>query len=134
AKVGGARDKRPSPEQRKKNARKAAAARWNVGELPQAICSSEDKPLQLAGVDLDAYFLDDGTRVLSQAGFLRALGRNKRAATRSLTVPPMMQGSAFAPFLTPEIMELAKPIAFWTPNAGPNANGYRAELLPQASE
>lgn len=133
ARGGVARAKHLSPAQRREIAKKAAAARWDPGELPQAICSSEDKPLQLAGVELDAYVLEDGTRVLSQAGFLRALGRNKRAATRSTSVPPMLQGAAFEPFLTPEVMQAARSIIFRTPN-GVRANGYRAEFLPQACE
>jgi hypothetical protein len=133
AKGGIARAKRLSPDQRGAIARRAAAMRWENDGLPQAVCSSEDRPLRIAGVDLDAYVLADGTRVLSQAGFLRALGRNKRAATRSLSVPPMLQGAGLEPYLTDEILETSRPIAFRTPN-GARANGYRAELLPKVCE
>ena len=66
----------------------------------------------IGGVSIDAYVLEDGTRVLSQAGFLRALGRNKRAAYRSTDVPPMLQGAGLEPYLTPEILEKGRPIAF----------------------
>jgi hypothetical protein len=48
-------------------------------------------------------------------------------------VPPMLQGAAFGPFLTPEILEASQPIVFRTPNRK-QANGYRAELLPQVCE
>jgi len=45
----------------------------------------------------------------------------------------MLQGAALEPFLTPEILEKAHPIAFRTPN-GMRASGYRAELLPEVCE
>jgi hypothetical protein len=133
ARGGVARAKQLSPQERKRIARKGAAARWDVGELPQAVCSTEDRPMRLAGAELDAYVLEDGTRVLSQAGFLRALGRNKRAAYRSDTIPPMLQGAAFEPFLTEELLEAVQPITFRATN-GARANGYRAEMLPKVCE
>lgn len=133
AKGGVARAKQLSPKERSAIAKRAAATRWAVDDLPNAICGSEDTPLRIADTILDAYVLEDGTRVLSQAGFLRALGRNRRAATRSLDVPPMLQGIGLEPFLTLDILEKGRPIAFRTPN-GMRANGYRAELLPEVCE
>lgn len=127
AKGGVARAQRLSSAERKTIARKAAAGRWS--DLPRAIASSEDAPLRIGDRELDCYVLEDGTRVLSQAGILSAFGRNRRAATRSLELPPMLQGAAIEPYLTPEIREQARPIRFVTPS-GNRANGYRAELLP----
>ena len=133
ARGGVARAKNLTARERKEIAMSGANARWNSGDLPQAVCSSEEHPLQIAGVDLDAYVLEDGTRVLSQAALLRALGRNPRAATRSATVPPMLQATSLEPFVTSELLEAASPIHFRTP-VGVRANGYRAELLPQICE
>ena len=133
AKGGIARAKQLTSKERKAIARSGAVARWGIESLPRAVCSSEDTPLRIGGVDLDAYVLEDGTRVLSQAGFLRALGRNKRAAYRSIEVPPMLQGTGLEPYLTPEILAKSRPIAFRAPN-GTRANGYRAELLPDVCE
>ena len=133
ARGGLARAKRLSPEQRRAIAKKAAAQRWATDDLPTAVCSSEDTPLRISDISLDAYVLDDGTRVLSQAGILRALGRNKRAAMRSVEVPPMLQGAGLEPFLSAEILDKSRPISFRTPN-GLRANGYRAELLPEVCE
>jgi len=56
AKGGVARAKQLSARERKAIAKRAAAARWDTGNLPQAVCSSEDKPLRIAGVDLDRIF------------------------------------------------------------------------------
>ena len=134
AKGGVARAKSLTAADRKRIAKSGAKARWGERKpLPQAICSTEDRPLRIAGFELDAYVLEDGTRVLSQAGLLRAFGRNPRAATRSSTVPPMLQAVSLAPFVTEELLEAAKPLHFLTPT-GSRANGYRAELLPQLCE
>jgi hypothetical protein len=135
AKGGIARAKRLSPEDRKAIARKGAASRWAEGELPIAIANSEDTPLRIADHDIDCYVLNDEkqTRVLSTAGFLRALGRNPRAATRSMEIPPWLQGQALAPFVTPELLENARPVTVRLPS-GIRSSGYRAELLPQVCE
>ena len=45
----------------------------------------------------------------------------------------MLQGAAFEPFLTPEILEKAQPIHFRIPG-GSKASGYRAEILPVVCE
>jgi hypothetical protein len=133
ARGGAARAKKLTSKERSEIARRAATSRWNTDDLPLAVCSSEDKPIRLAGVELEAYVLEDGTRLLSQAGLLRAIGRNPRAATRSLEVPPMLQGAAFTPFLTPEILDAGRAVSFRTPS-GFRANGYRAEFLPKVCE
>ena len=133
AKGGVARAKKLTPEERKAIARKAASARWETDNLPQAICSSENTPLRIADFNLDAYVLEDGTRVLSQSGFLLALGRNRRPAMRGTEVPPMLQGVGLKQFLTPDILEKGRPIYFRTPT-GMRANGYRAEFLPEVCE
>jgi len=72
SKGGKARAAKLTPEERSQIAKKAAATRWNQA-LPQAICGSTDKPLRIADKELECYVLDDGTRVLTQAGFLQAL-------------------------------------------------------------
>lgn len=127
AKGGVARATSLTPQERSDIARHAADSRWE--ELPRAIASSGDTPLRIGDREIDCYVLDDGTRVLSQAGLLVAFGRNRRAATRDLGLPPMLQGAALAPYLTDEIREEARPIRFLTPS-GNRANGYRAEALP----
>jgi len=135
ARGGAARANLLTAKERKEIARRAAAARWgDAKSLPQAVCGpAEGRPLRLADIEVDAYVLEDGTRVLSQAGLLRALKRNRRAATRSLEIPPVLQGAAFEPFLTPEILEAGRPLRFRTPSGTP-ANGYRADFLPKVCE
>jgi hypothetical protein len=136
AKGGRARAKKLSAEERANIARGAADARWGA-RLPQAICGSPDRPLRIASVELQAYVLSDGTRVLSQAGFLEALGRHRKANVRRQRgeeqIPPILQGKAINPFISKEILAKSQPIRFKTPN-GIHASGYRADLLPDVCE
>ncbi len=133
AKGGAARASRLSPERRAEISRRAAQARWDEPKKI-AVCGSPDRPLKIGDVELACYVLDDGTRVLSQASFLQALGRHRRANTRSdAGVPPILQGRAIAPFIPDDVMEKARPITFRLPN-GSRASGYNAELLPAVCE
>jgi hypothetical protein len=135
--IGGrARAANLSKDERSKIARRAALARWSE-ELPEAICGSPDRPLRIGDIPLQCYVLEDGTRVLTQAEFLEALGRHPKANVRreggEERMPAILQGKAIAPFLTQEVLDKGKPIAFRTPS-GNRANGYRAELLPLLCE
>lgn len=133
AKGGVARAKLLTAAERKMIAQRGAAMRWDTENLPHAVCSSENTPLRIADITLDAYVLEDGTRVLSQAGFLKALGRHKRANYQDTDVPPMLRGSGLEPYITPELMKKSQPVSFRTPY-GLRANGYHAELLPEVCE
>ena len=133
--VGGReRARKLTPERRQAIARRAAVARWSE-ELPDAICGSPESPLVIGGIALEAYVLEDGTRVLSQAGFLKALGRHPRANTRREEegYPPILQGKTISPYISKETLEKGRPIYFRTPS-GNKASGYRAELLPLVCE
>jgi len=134
ARGGIARAKRLSPEEKSQIAQKAAVARWDV-DLAQAICGSPDRPLRIGDKEIPCYVLADGTRVLSQAGFLEALGRHRKANVRKeeleegeVRVPPVLQGKAIRPFISQDVLERSYPITFRTPQ-GVRASGYRAELL-----
>ncbi len=138
AKGGHARADSLSPEERREIAIKAANARWSHSEeVKEAICGSEDRPLKIANVELSCYVLADDTRVLSQAGFLAALGRHPKANVRreggEEQIPAILQGKAINPFISKEILEKSRPIRFRTPS-GVVASGYRADLLPDVCE
>src|SRR5690348_7092655 len=81
ARGGIARAERLSPEERREIAKKAAAARWDES-VSQAVCGSPDRPLRIGDQEIQCYVLEDGTRVLSQANFLEALGRHPKANVR----------------------------------------------------
>jgi hypothetical protein len=81
--------------------------------------------------------LEDGTRVLTQWGFLRAIGRSGRpAAGRGSDVEkiaPFLDLPNLKPFITGELADSTKPVVFRLPRGG-KAYGYRADLLPKVCE
>src|SRR5438105_13404623 len=95
ARGGIERAKRLSPEERTRIARRAAVARWSE-ELSEAVCGSPDRPLRIGNAEIECYVLSDGTRVLTQATFLQALGRHRKANVRrekgEEQLPPILQG------------------------------------------
>lgn len=135
AKGGVARARKLSPEDRSRIARRAADARWE--NLPEAVCGSPDQPLRIGEAEIQCYVLDDGTRVLTQASFLEALGRHRKANVRreggEEPLPPILQGKAINPFISKEISEKSRPITFRLPTGG-RASGYQAEMLPEVCE
>jgi hypothetical protein len=122
--------------ERRERATRAAEARWNA-DVAQAICGSPERPLAINGIEIQAYVLNDGTRVLTQGDFQEALGRHRKANVRyeegEEQTPPILQGKSIKPFISSELLEKSKPIKFRTPH-GTIASGYRAEILPEVCE
>src|ERR1035438_3271011 len=81
AKGGVARAQRLTPAERSAISTKAAEARWHA-PLVNALCGSPERPLRIGDISIECYVLEDGTRVLSQAEFLEALGRHRKANVR----------------------------------------------------
>ena len=134
-KGGKARAAKLSKEERSENGKKMAAARWG-GDLPVVTHGSPDHPLNIAGIAIPCYVLDDGTRVLSQAGFQEAMGKHRKANVRKEgeeQLPAIIQGKAIFSFLDKDLIEKSRPIKFRTPH-GVIASGYRAEILPEVCE
>lgn len=137
AKGGRARAARLSPAERSEIARRAAGSRWH-SDVSAAISGSPEQPVRIGDAEIECYVLEDGTRVLTQASFLRALGRHPKANTRregggDTPIPPILQSKALSSFITDDILVKAWPILFRTP-AGARAYGYNAELLPVVCE
>jgi hypothetical protein len=137
AKGGEARAKSMTPAELSESASRAAKARWDKEkEVADAVCGSPDKPLRIGDVEIECYVLIDGMRVVTQATFLSALGRHRRAKgyrERNVELPPILQGKAIAPYIPSSIYEKARPITFALPQGG-RASGYNAELLPEVCE
>jgi len=129
---GVARAKALTPTERSAIARAAAKKRWS-GEVLPAICGSDDKPLSIGGVDIECYVLEDGTRVITQASFMKAIGRTRGSGAADENLPPFLRTQSIRPYITDEIITAAKPIPFTLPRGG-RAYGYRAELLPVTCE
>jgi hypothetical protein len=125
-----------SREERSAIARKGAVARWRA-DLPEVLCGSPDKPLLIGGTEVQPYVLSDETRVLTQASFLQALGRHRKANVRNEggeeRLPAILQGKAINPYISPELLEKSRPVQFRM-ESGVLASGYRAEILPMVCE
>ena len=135
SKGGSARAAALTPEQRKEQARKAALSRWDEG-VPQA---THEGDFKIKGVPLAGAVLPNGKRLLTQATFLRSLGRSRspKGGTGVLTtvdgIPFFLQAEALKPFITEDLMMSTTPIFFRTRSGG-RAVGYDAELLPMVAE
>ncbi len=139
AKGGEARAKKMTAAERRAGASHAANERWRKEkDVADAVCGSPDQPLRIGEIEIECYVLEDGTRVVTQATMLTALGRHRRARSpregRNADLPPILQGSkAIVPFIPRSVYEKAKPITFAPPTGG-RASGYNAELLPEICE
>ena len=133
AKGGIARAEALSPSRRKKIAQDAAKERWRQ-DIPQAVYSGV---IHIGDLEIPCCVLEDGTRLLTQFGFLRAIGRSPRpAAGRGSSVEklaPFLALDNLKPFLSKELDDSTRPILFQT-DAGSRAFGYRAEILPKVCD
>ena len=124
-----------SPEERSANSRAAANARWaalgDISGLPKA---THDGHLDLGGILIPCAVLSDGTRLLTQRGLYGAIGRSggtggwQGADTDAHELPRFLAPGYLKRYLTPEIVQAAKPVPF-RPKRGAVAYGYKAEIL-----
>ncbi len=145
--LGGiARARKLSPEQRSEIAKVAAEARWDRdASRPHFPKATHDGHLQIGNTMIDCAVLEDGTRVISQSSFLRAIGRspNPKAGQGSGTLrqayeenygldelPPFLPAMNLKPFISSELMNSKNPIAYKPKTGGRMAFGYKAEILP----
>lgn len=81
--------------------------------------------------------LEDGTRLLTQGGFLSALGRSDKAKGGQGAsvdgVIPFLAANNIKPFIPSDLEDSTRPVRFRT-STGSMAYGYRAELLPRVCE
>lgn len=104
----------------------------------QAIAGAPDKPLTIGDIEIPCYVLSDETRVLSQQGFLGAVGRAPKAkgghgATITDNPPSFLAAQNLRPFVSDDLHQSTTPIPFQTQEGG-RAFGYKAALLPQVCE
>jgi hypothetical protein len=133
--MGKARAQSLSKTDRSKIAKQAANERWN-STLPMTINEGE---MKLGDLELNCVVLPDETRVISQAAFLKAMGRSRSfrggtgASSTAGEIPFFLQNKTFEPYLTEVEAMPAKPIVYRTQN-GKKAIGYNALLLPKVAE
>lgn len=130
-----ARKKSLSPEERSAIARMAALARHDKG-LPKAVAEGA---IVIGDLRIACAVLDDqeNTRVLTQEGFLTAIGRaGKAKGGEGASVdglPAFLRAANLNDFISDDLIASTTPIEF-VPLRGPGyqgrAFGYRASLLP----
>lgn len=135
SKGGKSRAAKLTAEQRHEIASAAAKARWaEASGLPKA---THTGVLKIGEAEIPCAVLSDGTRLLTQAGFLTALGRSAKPKGRSQQVtdglPPFLATKSLKPLITDEIFATTVPVAFITPTGG-KALGFKAELLPKVCD
>lgn len=92
--------------------------------------------LDLAGFSIPCVVLEDGTRLLSQSGFLTTIGRSRtpKAGTGATVakVPTFLAANNLKPYIDSELHKSTKPIKYTL--KGRAGFGYKAELLPKVCE
>lgn len=103
-----------------------------TGPVPTAVV---DGYLPIGNLEIPCAVLDDihNTRVLTQEGFLKSIGRaGKAKGGEGSTVdgmPPFLRAKNLIPFISSDLIRSTEPIIFET-RRGVKAFGYRATLLP----
>lgn len=137
SKGGTVRAARIDRQTRSEIARAAAEARWGSA-IPVVTHSGE---LVIAGRRIACAVLENGTRVLTQGTFLRAIGRGRTPKGGTGTVrlldsdglPPFLAVDNLQRFISDELRRSAAPIEFRSRNGG-RGFGYDAILLPMVCE
>ncbi|MBS4010548.1 MAG: hypothetical protein KGZ72_07310 [Roseovarius sp.] len=105
--------------------------------MRKTVAGAPHTPIQIGDTEIECYVLDDETRVLTQATFLEAMGRHRKANVRKEEgeeqLPAILQGKSIKPFISKELLEKSRPVQFHLPS-GAVASGYRAEILPMVCE
>jgi hypothetical protein len=139
SKGGKARAKSLSKEERSASSKAAADARWSK-DLPKATHEGEleigDKIIPCAVIENK-----DGTRqrVITQSGFMVALGRARQAKGREyydgdVDLPAFLTAKNLKPFIDSDLTVTSSQIVFRPLGGGGRAFGYPAELLPKVCE
>lgn len=136
AKGGAARAMALTPEQRREIAMNAGKARWKAAEAPKATHTGD---LHIGDIVIPCAVLPDGTRVLSQRGVGRALGRAygsvKDVDDGGGRLPFFLAAKALFPFVDNELLVvLQSPIEYRHSQGGGVAHGIPASALPKICE
>ena len=90
--------------------------------------------LNIGDIIIRCAVLDDGTRILTRATFIKAIGRTGKAKggrgyDNEFKTPVFLTAKNLKPFIPSDILENSMPIIFKL--KGRKSIGYKAELLPE---
>lgn len=138
SKGGKARAEALTPERRREISLQGVAARREralekkeIDKLPRA---THEGVLDIGGIPIACAVLEGGKRVLTQSGFMVALGRARQAKGRDyydgdVNLPAFLTAKNLKPFIPEELLVTSSQIEFRTLR-GTRAFGYSADLLP----
>ena len=109
----------------------------NAAHPLKVIAGTPDTPLRIGDIEIPCYVLEDETRVLSQGGFVRAIGRTggpKANHEDLFNLPVFLRPRNLARFIPEGLSTSSKPIQFQALTGGAVATGYRATLLPEVCD
>src|SRR4030095_7047237 len=137
---GKARMAKLTAGERRDLARKAAQARWESvasEAVVQRATHMGEITLADGGVFIPCAVLEDGARVLTQVGFLGAIGRRGkpkntfRDTEKGFTkIAVFLQAENLQEFISMDLEKESTPVPFRLPD-GRKAWAYRADLLPK---
>ncbi|GAB2506615.1 hypothetical protein GCM10027084_21420 [Pseudoxanthomonas sangjuensis] len=132
---GHARAAALTQSERKAIAKKAAETRWKQQSLPRA---THEGGIKLGELEIPCAVLEDGRRLLTQSGVMRALGRARQAKGRGhyeadVNLPAFLTAKNLKPFISKDLEVTSSQIEFLTAK-GTRAFGYSAELLPRVCD
>ena len=131
SKGGKARALSLSDDRKREIARNAVNARWK-NKLPRA---THEGILTIGDIEIPCAVLEGGRRVLTQSGFMVALGRARQAKGRQyydgdVNLPAFLTTKNLKPYIPEDLYVTSSQIEFST-LGGKVAFGYSAELLPK---
>lgn len=139
AKGGRARAAKLSSADRSAIARQAAEARWATGRKgPQPIKAEHEGVLKIGAMEIPCAVLEGGQRVLTQSGFMQAIGRARQAKGRQyydadVNMPAFLTAKNLKPYISKELEVTSSQIEFRSLR-GTRAFGYSADLLPKVCD
>ena len=92
--------------------------------------------LEIGDIIIPCAVLEDGTRVISQRGVDKTLGRSKPSSIKSADVklPSYLRPNALQPFIPEKLKRLLSQPIEYTTDSGLKAFGLKAELLPEVCD
>ena len=84
----------------------------------EVIAGTPDRPLVIGDIEIQCYVLEDETRVLSQGGFLTALGRSRtpKAGTGGMAnvdkLPFFLRAEQLKPYVSKGLRKSTNPVIF----------------------
>lgn len=96
--------------------------------------ATHEGPLSINGIEIKSYVLENGERVLSRAGLIKAIGRKGKAKggrqfDEEFGMPVFLTANNLKPYIPTELVENSTAILF-KDSKGKNSIGYRAQILP----